>query len=862
MKKLLCLFTLIACVLALASCTNLNIPGLENLNIPGLNLGGSTCTAHIDNNGDLKCDKCGAEVECTSHKDKDKDLKCDKCGTTVECKHVDANNDGECDIEACDYIFCEHEYSEEYSHNKTHHYFLPTCDCNIDPKDSEPHEDKDNDGVCDVCEWDYNHKHTYQPNYTHDATHHWYAPTCEHNVKNAYSPHVDKNIDGICDVCSWNYDHEHTYETEWSHDEAKHWHNVSCSHSIDVKDEGEHTDLNNDGICDVCSWNYDHEHTYETNAWSTDEEKHWHAANCGHDVPGIDVADHIDENDDGECDVCEYNVCGPDHRINEEVWEWNEEKHWQPSVCGHDTPNCTMEAQGHQWDEEGIVCTMCKYNNGHVHEFEENVWESDINGHWHRYSCHSNYTSPVEDHVDEEGNDGICDVCNYQFCKHEFDDTRWAYEEGGTTHWHPTVCTHNVENNKKDEAEHTDIEGNDGACDVCGYQICKHPQSENVYASDETHHWLEFTECEHEVPAELKTLHTDCDENNDGICDVCLYQFCQHPQSEDEYDFDATHHWLKLTECTHVVPESFKSLHDDEDNDGVCTVCGQYCEHSFDTENWSYDENDHYHAASCGHTIAPIDVENHVDTADNNGICDVCQYVLCTHTWAEGDDWSSDESGHWHRVTCGHSIDAIDFAAHVDKVGNDGVCDICKYQICNHTYDTENGYATDKNYHWYPITCGHALPDSAKQHHDDPDGDGYCTTCMTQFCSHEYDEDQVLYDETHHWHPTTCGHPVPESSKQPHVDENNDGFCEECNNQFCVHTEDNEWVYDGDEAKHWVKYTECGHVDHSTETPHVDTDNNNKCDVCEKPFISDNLDVNTDNPIETPPFVVTPKQEG
>ena len=29
--------------------------------------GGTTCTAHTDANGDLKCDTCGADVECTNH---------------------------------------------------------------------------------------------------------------------------------------------------------------------------------------------------------------------------------------------------------------------------------------------------------------------------------------------------------------------------------------------------------------------------------------------------------------------------------------------------------------------------------------------------------------------------------------------------------------------------------------------------------------------------------------------------------------------------------------------------------------------------------------------------------------------------
>ena len=851
MKKLLCLFLLVTCCLALASCVD----------ISSLLGQSKTCTTHIDNNGDLKCDVCSTEVECTSHKDKNEDLKCDKCGKTVTCTHKDSDNDGNCDIDACDHVFCEHEYEEEYSHNKTHHYFLPTCGCNTDPKDNAPHEDKNNDSVCDVCEWDYNHKHVYQSTYTHDNEYHWYAPTCGHDVKSGYSKHEDKARDGICDTCGWNYDHEHEYEKEWSIDKDKHWHAVSCDHLIDVKDEGNHIDINNDSVCDVCEWDYDHEHEYaKDNVWTSDQTNHWHAPTCGHDVPGIDVESHADLDENGECDACEYNVCGPNHRIDETKWGYNEEKHWQPSICGHDTPNCTMEAQGHQWNDEGTVCTMCNYNNGHVHEFDENVWESNAEGHWHRYTCHSNYTSEIAGHVDEEGNDGICDVCEYQFCNHEFDDTKWVYEDGGTTHWHTTVCSHTVENNKKDEAEHVDVEGNDGICDVCSYQMCKHPQSTTEYSHDSTHHWFAFTDCEHVVPEEVKTLHTDCDENNDGICDDCLYQFCTHPQSTTEYSNDLTHHWFAFTDCEHVVPEDRKEAHLDDDNDGVCEVCGVYCTHTYDEENWSSDENNHYHAVTCGHNVQDKDISAHVDEVGNDGICDVCSYVMCHHTWNEGDNWTSDENNHWHAVTCGHSVEAKDIAAHVDVEGNDGICDVCSYQMCNHPQSTTE-YSHDSTHHWFKFTdCEHVVPADRKEEHYDPDGDGFCTICNVQYCNHTYDTESYVTDGTHHWHATTCGHPVPESTKQEHVDTDNVGFCTVCETQFCNHTYAEGWSADA--TYHWHAVT-CGHNVEPEKIAHTDKDNDNKCDVCESAcFLDGNLDVDTSNPIETPPFVVTPKQEG
>ena len=63
----------------------------------------------------------------------------------------------------------------------------------------------------------------------------------------------------------------------------------------------EHIDENNDGICDECEWDFDHEHTY---AWSYDFKDHWHAPDCGHDVDIKNKAPHVDADNNGECDVC------------------------------------------------------------------------------------------------------------------------------------------------------------------------------------------------------------------------------------------------------------------------------------------------------------------------------------------------------------------------------------------------------------------------------------------------------------------------------------------------------------------------------------------------------------------------------
>ena len=87
-----------------------------------------------------------------------------------------------------------------------------------------------------------------------------------------------------------------------------------------------------------------------------------------------------------------------------------------------------------------------------------------------------------------------------------------------------------------------------------------------------------------------------------------------------------------------------------------------------------------------------------------------------------------------------------------------------------------------------------------------------------------------------------------------HIDENKDAKCDKCEAAIaCAEHVDED------------KNLACD-VCTADLTPacakHVDANNDNKCDVCEKNFVSNDLDVDPDNPIETPPFVVTPKQEG
>ena len=158
--------------------------------------------------------------------------------------------------------------------------------------------------------------HTYSPAWTSDDVNHWHVANCGHpELKSAFSAHIDGNEDGTCDVCEKEYYdpdefHTHTFRAKWSYDSENHWHESICGHTEEKSDFGAHSDTGNDGICDVCKKEYytpipPHYHTF-SDEWSSDAESHWHAASCEHVEEKSDTASHIDSQNDGVCDVCEY----------------------------------------------------------------------------------------------------------------------------------------------------------------------------------------------------------------------------------------------------------------------------------------------------------------------------------------------------------------------------------------------------------------------------------------------------------------------------------------------------------------------------------------------------------------------------
>ena len=131
------------------------------------------------------------------------------------------------------------------------------------------------------------------------------------------------DTDGNQDNNTDNQGHTHTFKTneEWSKDAQGHWYEATCDCEDVTVTKLNHTDANNDGACDVCTYT-NHEHEYSED-WTADCTNHWNAADCGHTVAGINVAEHEDKDNDGKCDVCKYIIEDLHKHIYSTEWTRN-----------------------------------------------------------------------------------------------------------------------------------------------------------------------------------------------------------------------------------------------------------------------------------------------------------------------------------------------------------------------------------------------------------------------------------------------------------------------------------------------------------------------------------------------------------
>ena len=325
---------------------------------------------------------------------------------------------------------------------------------------------------------------------------------------------------------------------------------------------------------------------------------------------------------------------------------------------------------------------------------------------------------------------------------------------------------------------------------------------------------------------------------------------CQIDSDRHEHSFskdwtsDATDHWHAAT-CEHTKEVSGKATHTfgewtvtkaaTEEAEGSkersCSVCGYTATeaieklahtHKFATD-WTKDETNHWHAATCEHTEEVSGKAAHTfgdwtvtkeATEEAEGSrarsCTVCRYTATeaieklahTHKFATG--WTSNATDHWHAATCEHTKEVSDKTAHIfgewkttveateeTEGKKERSCSVCSYKEeqslakVDHTHKFLSDWTSNATDHWHAATCEHAEEVSGKAAHsfgewtvtkaatctEKGSRKHTCSVCKYEATEdisakgHAYSEDWTS-DLTYHWHAAACGHDVTNSKAE------------------------------------------------------------------------------------------------
>lgn len=141
------------------------------------------------------------------------------------------------------------------------------------------------------------------------------------------------------------------------------------------------------------------------------------------------------------------------------------------------------------------------------------------------------------------------------------------------------------------------------------------------------------------------------------------------------------------------------------------------------SDSWTSNETHHWHAATCGHTDQVKDKAEHdfpetwteitAATEEDDGLeerfCSVCEYretriiIMLGHNHnVDRNNWTSDETNHWHAADCGKPAHNEDFAPHTEDSGTVTTAPTCVKKgvrtymctVCNGIARTEEIPAT------------------------------------------------------------------------------------------------------------------------------------------------------------------------
>ncbi len=241
--------------------------------------------------------------------------------------------------------------------------------------------------------------------------------------------------------------------------------------------------------------------------------------------------------------------------------------------------------------------------------------------------------------------------------------------------------------------------------------------------------------------------------------------------------------------------------------------------HSFSTD-WTYDEDSHWHAPTCGHDDAAVKVSHSYGTEWKSDSTSHWHECICgakneeaAHSY--GTEWKSDGTNHWRECSCGAKSDEAAHSGGTATCTEKAKCTVCAVEYGNlaeHTYGSE--WKSDGTNHWHECTCG-AKSDEAAHN----GGTATCTVkakcdvCGTEYgnlAEHTYGSEWKS-DGTNHWHECICGAKTEEAAHSGGTATCTEkAKCTVCAVEYgdlAEHTYGTEWKSDG--TNHWHECT-CG----------------------------------------------------
>ena len=210
----------------------------------------------------------------------------------------------------------------------------------------------------------------------------------------------------------------------------------------------------------------------------------------------------------------------------------------------------------------------------------------------------------------------------------------------------------------------------------------------------------------------------------------------------DAYDTNYAGYFFADDENAHVNYNSEKKLE---------LAAGAPHTHSWATE-WNKNETHHWHECTADGCDVTNDTDKddygaHVYDNDTDTTCNTCGYERTitpshTHSWAE--DWSKNETHHWHECTADgcdvtNVADKDDYGAHVYDNDADTDCNTCGYirtvEPPAHTHSWATEWNKNETHHWHECTAEgcNVTEISGKNgygaHDYTDDADTECNTC-------------------------------------------------------------------------------------------------------------------------------------